>query len=91
MFCETILGENMRKKFFINSIILILSTLIASNSNDFRKYNQYNESVKSVKQTQFPVNDPYKVRSKVIETQNQYQKSREAQYKQIKSYENYMR
>lgn len=75
------------------SLMFVFSILIAANSGTYQQsatFKQMNEAVQAT-QTAMPINDMYKVRNKVNQSQDRYKKAREAQAKQIQDYENLLK
>lgn len=77
----------MNKKIFINlfMIFVLVASAKTNAKNSPATYQQYSAAVQAT-QTPMPINDMYKVRKKVVNTQNQYQKARELQYKNSQMY-----
>lgn len=77
----------MNKKIYANLFMILV--LVASTSTNAKNspatYRQYNAAVQAT-QTPMPINDMYKVRKKVVNTQDRYQKARELQYKNSQMY-----
>lgn len=76
----------MYKKIFLMLIFTLLIAVNNNSNNQSATIKQVQEAVKAT-QTAMPINDMYNVRNKVIQSQNQYQKAREAQAKQVQSYQ----
>lgn len=56
-----------------------------TNIKQTSSYKELQNSIRAT-QTRMPINDMYGVKNKVIQSQNAYQKAREAQFKQIQEY-----
>ena len=78
----------MKKQIAFTILFTILIAANTNTNNESRQPSSLKQLENTINATQspMPINDMYKVRGKVTNTQEQYKKAREAQYEQAQKY-----